>query len=448
MRNSSELLAFSIDFLLELRWPKRGNGCVLLDLRVSKTNHDSDGRPSVLIVSGCASHPAEGGNRKRLLNLSVALREIGWKPVLLYTDFLPGDMPVMRQWWGKDHYFQAYRPGSSKWMLKRLARRVVPEHGWLRSLHRSKLYNWGSGNPQQDALTARTSVDTYYEPALDSVIDRLQAQYRFRAVIAQFVIMSRALLRFQNGVKKLIDTHEIFALGDAWKTAAPAKLWLRISPQEELMALNRADTALAIQKHDAETMRKAGVRDAKVFGHPVEMTPNLKFEAGLASKTILFISRGHPFDISGLEWFAKAVFPLMASWLKPEQVVVAGMIKHVMVDRPPFNFLGRVPDLAAVYANTRAVIAPLHEGTGLKIKVVEALGFGRALVATPFAALGVEDGVNTAFAVASSPAEFAASLKRVMQDDAECRRLMEGAAEYAGRWNRAQAAALKAAVES
>ena len=293
---------------------------------------------------------------------------------------------------GKDHYFQPYRPGSSKWSLKRLARRVIPEDGGLRSLPAPGI-NWGSGNAEQDALTARVSVDSYYA-GLGFGHRPPTGRLRFRAVVAQFVIMSRALLRFESGVKKLIDTHEIFALGDAWKTAAPAKLWLKISPQEELMALNRADTALAIQKHDAETMRQAGVRDAKVFGHPVETSPDMAFDAGLASKTILFISRGHPFDIAGLEWFAREVFPKMASWLKPEQVVVAGMIKQVMVNRPPFTFLGRVADLAGVYARSRAVIAPLHEGTGLKIKVVEALGFGRALVSTPFAALGVEDGAT------------------------------------------------------
>jgi hypothetical protein len=318
-----------------------------------------NGQPAVLIVSGCASHPAEGGNRRRLLSLAEMLREIGWRPVLLYTDFLPGDMSAMRQWWGEDHHYQVYRPGSKKWQLKRLARRLVPEEGALRSWHRSRLYSWGSGDAKKDAVTARVSVDSYYEPALDDAIKRLRTQYDFRAVIAQFVIMSRALLQFNGGVKKLIDTHEVFALGNAWETAPPAKLWLKIGPEEELMALNRADTALAIQKHDAETMRKAGVRDPKVFGHPVEIPKNFDVKRGLASNKILFVSRGHPFDVAGLRWFEQEVFPKMSSWLKPEQVTVAGMIKDVMHPLPPFNFLGRVADLPALYADSRAVIAPL-----------------------------------------------------------------------------------------
>lgn len=415
---------------------------------MSKPEQDLSALPSVLIVSGCASHPGEGGNRKRLLNLAISLREIGWRPVLLYTDFLPGDMRAMRKWWAQDHYYQPYRPGSSMWMLKRLARRFLPEHGGLRSWHRSRLYGWGTGDLGKDARTDRVSVDSYYEPAVDAVIDRLHQQYCFRAVIAQFVIMSRALLRFPRyGVKKLIDTHEVFALGEAWKTAPPAKLWLKITPEEELMALNRADTALAIQGHDAQTMRKAGV-NTRVVGHSVEVVSDTEIKKALASKCILFISRGHPFDIAGLEWFAKEVFPKMSSWLKPEQVVVVGMIKHVMLNRPPFTFLGRVDNLAAVYASVRAVIAPLHEGTGLKIKVVEALGYGRALIATPFAVLGVEDGSHTAFAVAESATEFAAGLQRIMSDDAECKRLMAGAVAYARQWNRDQAAALRAVLEA
>lgn len=405
-----------------------------------------DGRPAALIVSGCASHPSEGGNRRRLVNLAAAIRQIGWRPVLLYTDFLPGDMRAMRQWWGEDLHYQPYRPGSVKWMLKRVARRCIPEHGALRAWHRSRLYNWGSGDPKKDAATARISVDDYYEPALDAMVDKLHAQYRFRAVIAQFVIMSRALLRFSDGgVKRLIDTHEVFALGEAWKTAAPAKLWLRISPEEERMALLRSDVAIAIQHHDAATLLREGL-SAMVFGHPVEVAQDLRVSDALKSNTILFVSRGHPFDVAGLEWFAREVFPLMASWLRPEQVVVAGMIKDVMHPRPPFRFLGRVADLPALYAKSRVVMAPLHEGTGLKIKVVEALGYGKAIVATPFAALGLEDGAGKAFAVAPSAGDFAAALRRVLKDDGECAAYMENARAYAERWNAAHAIALQTAL--
>jgi hypothetical protein len=68
------------------------------------------------------------------------------------------------------------------------------------------------------------------------------------------------------------------------------------------------------------------------------------------------------------------------------------------------------------------------------------------LVATPFAALGVEDGADQAFAVAESAGEFAATLRRLLQDDQECLRLMHGAASYARRWNRDQSVALRAAL--
>jgi len=404
------------------------------------------GQPAVLIVSGCASHPSEGGNRRRLFNLAAMLRQIGWRPVLLYTDYLPGDFAAMRQWWGEDFYYQPYRPGSLKWMMKRLSRRCALEHGRLRSWHRSRLYNWGSGNPQEDAATARIPVDNYYEPALDPVIDELHRRYKFQAVIAQFVIMSRALLRFPGGdVKRLIDTHEVFALGDAWKTAAPSKLWLRISPEDEKTALRRADSAIAIQHHDAATLRREGIA-AGVLGHPVEVVRDVRAADALGSGTILFVSRGHPFDVAGLEWFAREVYPLLAAWLRPEQVVVAGMIKDVMNPRPPFRFLGRVADLPDLYARNRVVMAPLHEGTGLKIKVVEALGYGKALVATPFAALGVEEGAGAAFVVAPTARDFAAALQRLLKDDRECIRLMEGALAFARHWNKEQALALKSVL--
>jgi len=200
---------------------------------------------------------------------------------------------------------------------------------------------------------------------------------------------------------------------------------------------------IAIQEHDAETLRCAGLRHVETVGHPVELVDDPPFDAAVASKKILFVTSGHPFDVAGLNWFAREVLPKTRSWLNPHQVVVAGGIGAVLSKTLPFTFPGRVPDIRPVYRDSRAVIAPLHEGTGLKIKVVEALGYGKALVATPFAVLGVEGGAKTAFLTAEWATQFAQGLQHIMENDDACRRLMVGALAYAHGWNDRQMAALR-----
>ena len=53
--------------------------------------------------------------------------------------------------------------------------------------------------------------------------------------------------------------------------------------------------------------------------------------------------------------------------------------------------LGRVDDLTPLYAGAAVAISPLRGGSGLKIKLIEALGQGKVIVATTTTLQGVTD---------------------------------------------------------
>jgi succinoglycan biosynthesis protein ExoO len=357
---------------------------------------------------------------------------MGWNPVLLYTDFLPGDISAMKAWWGEDFHFQEYRPRSWRWKLKRLLRRYNVGYGsigqrLLRLLSRS-------GRVQSPKNDHPVPIDDYYEPELDGFIRNLDRRYQFSAVIAEYILMARSLDCFGPSCRKLVDTLELFAQGEA-RPAGAIKVWLNVVQADELDALRRADVVLAIQSHDANTLRAGGLQNIVTVGHALDVTDDPQMLLALASRQILFVGAGHSFDVAGLMWFWERVFPLLSDCIRPEDVVVAGGIRDVMKERPPFKFLGRVPDLGKVYRETRVVIAPLNEGTGLKIKVVEALAHGKALVTTRFGALGVDDGAGRAFLAADAPKDFANGVQLLLSDDEECSRLMRGAIDYAKNWN-------------
>jgi glycosyltransferase involved in cell wall biosynthesis len=65
---------------------------------------------------------------------------------------------------------------------------------------------------------------------------------------------------------------------------------------------------------------------------------------------------------------------------------------------PGVEVAGFVDNLASEYANADVVVAPVFSGGGTQIKVLEALAYGRGLVASPFALAGfsayLRDGVH------------------------------------------------------
>jgi succinoglycan biosynthesis protein ExoO len=80
--------------------------------------------------------------------------------------------------------------------------------------------------------------------------------------------------------------------------------------------------------------------------------------------------------------------------------------------------VGRVDDLTTPYASAAVVISPLRGGSGLKIKLIEALGHGKAIVATTTTLQGVTDIVGSAVIVADDAQAFAEAIATLLKDAA------------------------------
>jgi succinoglycan biosynthesis protein ExoO len=85
-----------------------------------------------------------------------------------------------------------------------------------------------------------------------------------------------------------------------------------------------------------------------------------------------------------------------------------------------------VPDLAPHYRDAAVVVSPLLAGSGLKIKLIEALGHGKAVVATGITLQGVRVECAPALRPIDEPAAFAAEIVTLLKDPSL--RLMRAAA--------------------
>jgi glycosyltransferase involved in cell wall biosynthesis len=84
---------------------------------------------------------------------------------------------------------------------------------------------------------------------------------------------------------------------------------------------------------------------------------------------------------------------------------------------------GRVADLTPRYERAAVVVAPIRQGSGTRLKVLEALGRGKALVATSMAAEGLDLRPGVDLEIADEPETFARACARLLGDPAARRRL-------------------------
>ncbi|MCW2680156.1 MAG: wbbL 4 [Frankiales bacterium] len=150
--------------------------------------------------------------------------------------------------------------------------------------------------------------------------------------------------------------------------------------------------------------------------------PALEARGGMAF-VASWTARGHTPNSDAFWWLVREVLPHVlppVPWTRLRVTGASPPPDIAAVAGPHVQLTGFLPDLAALYASTRVVVAPDRFGAGLKIKTLEALQYGVPVIATSIGAQGIEvpDGI-TPIVVADDPTEFAAALIRLLTDNDE-----------------------------
>ncbi len=110
---------------------------------------------------------------------------------------------------------------------------------------------------------------------------------------------------------------------------------------------------------------------------------------------LVFVGSAQPHNVRGLGDFLSAEAPRMGAL----RIAVAGevgfdpRVRALAEPLPNVDILGFVDDLAGLYAASKAALSPV-DGTGLKIKAVEALGHGRPVFASRHSMDGLAPGYD------------------------------------------------------
>lgn len=94
---------------------------------------------------------------------------------------------------------------------------------------------------------------------------------------------------------------------------------------------------------------------------------------------------------AGLAWFLDEVWPELARRRPEARLSVAGTGDSAWLEAyrqsPGVSLLGRVPDLQPLYESSALTLAPIFQGSGTRVKIIESARFARPALTT---ALGAE----------------------------------------------------------
>ena len=188
--------------------------------------------------------------------------------------------------------------------------------------------------------------------------------------------------------------------------------WTRAA---ESSVLANADVLIGIQDEDSRILREMAP-GAAVVTLPISVAPITATGAPVAGRC-LFVGSQAEHNIISLRWFLQEIWPIVLKQFPASTLhVVGGVCNEFSPIYPNTLLLGNLPSIDGEYANAEVCVIPVVVGSGLKIKLLEAMAHGRASVVTSTGAYGVQAVCAPAVLMADTPAAFADAIATLFRD--------------------------------
>jgi polysaccharide biosynthesis protein PslH len=287
-------------------------------------------------------------------------------------------------------------------------------------------------------------------PALQQTLDRVLRAMPFDVVNLEFPYLGHYHLRQAPPGKRLppvvVDSHEIaYDLARQFARAGSnlgrrlyaGANWRKLR-REELGTYREADGVYLCSAADERRLinQMPGVRTAVIpNAADVEYYQPRPTDPPPDGRTVVYFGLLSTVpNVEGVTYFAQDIWPRIAATHPEARWKIIG-------GRPPPSLLalagsrveltGFVSDLRPHLAAAAAVVVPLRLGGGTRLKIVEAMAMGKAIVSTTLGAEGIDGVPERDLLIADEPQTFAASVVRLLDDPALGARLGHSARQLA-----------------
>jgi glycosyltransferase involved in cell wall biosynthesis len=209
-----------------------------------------------------------------------------------------------------------------------------------------------------------------------------------------------------------------------------------MSKWAEGLLLKRADLSLAVSPVDADVFQGLyGVKprilpngvDLERFGNiPDNLVIEIEKKYSLTHPILLFMGLlGFRPNDEALQFLVENILPgVIAKFPCLKLAVIGGRcpIKRDWLINP-----GSIPfeEVPILIRSADICLAPIFSGSGTKLKILEYLAAGKAVIATPKAIEGIDVEENRDLLVARDSSEFMENILFLLKHPDECRRLGE-----------------------
>lgn len=373
----------------------------------------------ILMVSHIVTHPHDMGNRQRIFRECEYLKRIGCEVDFLFLrENTQISTEEMRKYFGQSRFYE-----------------VLADETDVKTKIKGYIRNWMNRKKLSKYIALKYNADELFTDKTGKRVQELHERNQYDVIWVQYTRNSKVFdFIDDSNVLKVIDTHDKWTDRNRMyqkKNLIPEGYY--ITKKEERKALNRSDVIVAIQ--DKEAVYFDSLLNHKktvvTIGDLVEC-----YECEIGEEySYGFIGANNRPNIEGAKWFCEKVLPVVREKCPESRFYMAGDVCKLVPDYEGCIKLGRVDSLQDFYGKVKVVINPIQMGTGLNIKSIEALSYGKPFVTTSVGCKGLESEVEI-YKCADEAESFAEEIVSLLQNENLCQQLQERAQGFISEYNR------------
>lgn len=287
----------------------------------------------------------------------------------------------------------------------------------------------------------------YADPGIQAILDRLAAGRDFDVVAVEDSAMS--VFRYPPQAPSVFTHHEVLrprpltpppVAPPGWPGWAFGELDWRRWAGFQRRAWNRFDLVEVFSRRDAETLAELAPEVAprvRVDPFGLVLPPAADPEREVAG-TVLFVGHfAHSPNRDAAHWLVSEIMPAVRTRVPGARLRIVGSEPPPEIRAlagPQVEVVADAPSVLPHLEQAAVVLAPVRTGGGMRMKVLQAMATGKAVVTTPRGREGYDCfDEEPPLAVAAEESEIAAVTAALLEDGGRRRELGARAREFAER---------------
>jgi glycosyltransferase involved in cell wall biosynthesis len=251
-------------------------------------------------------------------------------------------------------------------------------------------------------------------------------------------------VRNRNGIFRSITDHDVSYLKCLRIGQGSKNLFLKVFLLFESLKLKRleseifrqVDLGITVSEVDREILQEL-CPEGKFFvvENGVDTRKFIPDESQIESNTLLWIGGFNQLpNREGIYYFLEEVYPEIKERMPDVKLEIIGggvteRLRRMANTDASINLLGYVEDPLPHIQRASVFIVPILSGSGTRLKLLEAMATGKAIVTTSIGCEGIDGTDGTHFIVADTAKEFARAIIKIINDTSLRTRLGKSARE-------------------